>query len=283
MLAAVPRRAAGDDELLRPGRQSVRGGDLAPLAAEVTRQCSGAVRLRSSSMCSSLAIDGVLQPFELGLQMLEWRLERLHPALPGDLWRSRARSPPTAIATPPPRPTHRCLIVAGFGSAGRGLGAPWPVSEVSTAQPPGPLMSVAREEEGTRPNERIGGRPRGLDHCLGLRASARACASVAFGLGAEVLPAGSARLPTLLRFGGARMSFFPAACATEALPVAALGSAGYLSRARAPGATTARRAAADPGDRRAESLRDHGGDPSASQRWPAAHPWGLPAAVKDPA
>src|SRR5918994_7128309 len=32
MLAAVPRRAAGDDEVLRPGRQSVRGGDLAPLA-----------------------------------------------------------------------------------------------------------------------------------------------------------------------------------------------------------------------------------------------------------
>ena len=147
---------------------------------------------------------------------------------------------------PPRRLRHtrvtRSVIVAAFGPADRGLGGPWPVSQVSTAQVPDPLMGVAREEEGTRPNGRITAGPAGLDHCLGLRASARGCASVAVGLGAEVLPAGSARLPTVL----------PLRARHECdLSLAASGKRGRCgwpnssppatSRASAPGAATTTR------------------------------------------
>jgi hypothetical protein len=131
--------------------------EAAPLsvAAEVTRQllgrCAPAQLVDVLVFENCLAMDGVLQPFELGLQMLQSRLERLHPALPGDVWRSRARSPPTAIATPPPRPTQP-LSDRGW------LRLRWPWAWRYVASVPSlhrttsdPLMSVAREEEGTRP------------------------------------------------------------------------------------------------------------------------------------
>jgi hypothetical protein len=77
---------------------------------EVTRELLG--RRAPAQLLEMLVVedcspvDGVLQPFKLGLQMLESRLELLPPVLPGDVWRSRPRSPLTAIATPAPRPTY---------------------------------------------------------------------------------------------------------------------------------------------------------------------------------
>ena len=64
--------------------------------------------------------------------------------------------------------------------------------------PPDPLMGVSRERERERDQtgESAAG-PAGLDHCLKLRTSA-SCASVATGLSAEVLPAGSAAPPKVL-------------------------------------------------------------------------------------
>src|SRR3954451_1728411 len=135
------------------------------VVTEVTREllgrCAPAQLLDVLVFEDCSPMDGVLQPFELGLQMLEPRLELLHPVLPGGVRRWRARSPPIAIATPPPG------LSQPLCEGGRlRLCRPWAWREVAGVpslhcSTPGPLVSVAREEEGTRPNGRIGGRPRG--------------------------------------------------------------------------------------------------------------------------
>jgi hypothetical protein len=62
--------------------------------AEVTRQllgrCSPVQLFDVLGFEDRLAIDGVLKPFELGLEMLHPLLERLHSMLPTGVGRSRA-------------------------------------------------------------------------------------------------------------------------------------------------------------------------------------------------
>ena len=91
------------------------------------------------------------------------------------------------------------MATVGSASAGlalRGPSAAFPLLMTSRPSSGG----VAREEEGTKPNGRMNGWPRGSRSFASDSAPQRDCALVAFGLGAEVLLAKPARLPTLLPF-----------------------------------------------------------------------------------
>src|SRR3954451_5179748 len=76
------------------------------LTRELLGRCASAQILDVLVFEDCSPMDGVLEPFELGLQMLESRLELVHPLFSADVWGSRTRSPRTAMATPPPRLTH---------------------------------------------------------------------------------------------------------------------------------------------------------------------------------
>jgi hypothetical protein len=103
--------------------------------------------------------------------------------------------------------------------------ASWPVRLRFHCSGPIPTLcsGVAREAEGARSNERISSRTRGSRSSAPSSAPRRGCASVTFGLGLIVLPAGSARRPTLLwtrgispqRIGAAKALDLRALCMPE--------------------------------------------------------------------
>src|SRR3954451_5409615 len=138
-------RGGSEPGLVGPGCAAHRSSQSAPLSvvAEVTRQllgrCPPAQLVDVLVFEDCLAIDGVLQPFELGLEVLESCLERLHPC-------PQATSGDRRLDRRPPALRHRrhirlirCVMVAGFGCAERELGAPRPMSRVPTAYAPDPL------------------------------------------------------------------------------------------------------------------------------------------------
>src|SRR5215208_4138991 len=90
--------------------------------------------------------------------MVHPRLERLHALLRIDCWQSLTCSPPSATAPPQsiqPLYDRRELRLRRPRASRPLTRAP----RLHSVEPPDPLMGVAREEEGTRPNERISGRP----------------------------------------------------------------------------------------------------------------------------
>ena len=180
--------------------------------AEVTRQPVGRLSACAARRCARLpgVLGGRRRLVALRARPSRCstpRLERLPPGAPSRRLGDRGpRSRPAA--TPPPHPSHP-LCDRGPLSAPPtvGLAVRGPCPRFPLLKSPDPLMGVAREEEENETQRANHGRPRGsLIIALGLRASARACASVAVGLGAGVLPAGSARLPIVTPFAGpARM------------------------------------------------------------------------------
>ena len=84
----VPRAiaASGRSLPLQPAPASV----LAQFARQVRGRRPRAQFADVLAFEDSLAMDGILKSFELGLQMLHPRLERLHSMLPTGVGRSRA-------------------------------------------------------------------------------------------------------------------------------------------------------------------------------------------------
>ena len=150
----------------------------ASVLAEVTRQllgrCSPAQLSDVLVFEDRLAIEGILKPFELGLEMLDPR-----PSVS-----NRCSQPGSGFdPRPSPRARHSRLKLA---------------CTLRTSQPSGEMSRERKRERD--PDGRIRGQPRGSRSFSPSSAPRHGRASAAPGPGAEVPPAGPARPLTLLPF-----------------------------------------------------------------------------------
>ena len=179
---SLRRRRAGARR--GPGRCEERHGDGEPRPCVLDPRRTGhhsprlrASWLRSRASCSGAvrraqlvdvlvledrsAIDGVLKPFELRLQVLAPELRASPSGAP-----SRPLATGRLDRRPPLRPRHsrltRCVIVTTIGSTDRGLRAPSPVrcfSTARTSQPSGRRRASGKRERD--PTSESAGQPRG--------------------------------------------------------------------------------------------------------------------------